>query len=84
MRKLKYKKDGDKWEWRWSDSDNVYWTTNGRGEGAFVIDPSHNEEHQVLGTCDFSLRGMKDASAKRKIRKWMTEDDDFWDDFWAE
>lgn len=77
MRRLSYKKDEDRWMWKWSDSD-IYWTTNGRGEGVFVIDPSHNEEKQVLGTCDFSLRGITDASAKRKIRRWMTKDDDFW------
>lgn len=84
MKRFIYKKDEDRWEWRWSDNDSVYWTTNGNGEGIFLIDPSHNEEKQLMGTCDFSLRGMKDESAKRKIRKWMTKDDDFWDDFWAE
>lgn len=74
MKRLVYEKDEERWEWRWSDSDNVYWTTNSRGEGIFVIDPSQNEEHQILGTCDFSLRGITDESAKRKIRKWMMQE----------
>lgn len=84
MKRLSYEKDGNRWMWRWNDDDNVYWATNNRGDGVFRIDLSRDEKSQVLGTCDFSLHGMTDESAKRKIRRWMTKDDDFWDDFWEE
>lgn len=74
MKRLSYEKDENRWEWRWSDSDDTYWTTNNEGDGIFIVTLSRNERSQVVGTCDFSLRGMTNESAKRKIRKWMTKD----------
>ena len=74
MRKLAYEQDGRRWEWRWTDNNDAYWTTNDEGDGVFIVTLSRNERRQVVGTCDFSLNGLTPESAKRKIRKWMTQE----------
>lgn len=74
MRKLAYEQDGRRWEWRWTDNNDAYWTTNDEGDGVFIVTLSRNERRQVVGTCDFSLNGLNPESAKRKIHRWMTKD----------
>lgn len=72
---LVYSNDGYQWFWhRKSEEDedgyyNRYCMTNSDGEGLFVMDRRRGELHQVLGTCQFSLRGLKDP--RRKIRDYM-------------
>lgn len=48
-----------------------YFSTNDEGEGVFFIDLTKNERHQLLGTCQFSLVGLKDP--RSKIRRYMKE-----------
>lgn len=75
---LHYENDGAKWIWYWhswtdgKDSagdwyKKKYFCTNSDGEGLFVVYPERNERQQLLGTCQFSLAGLKDP--KRAIRR---------------
>ena len=79
---LHYENDGNKWFWychSWTEGKNSagewytshYYCTNNDGEGLFFVDLKNNERWQVLGTCQFSLRGLKDP--KRAIRKRYEE-----------
>lgn len=83
---LHYENDGKKWIWywhSWTDGKTTsgewyvtkYYCTNGGGEGIFMVDMKRNERKQLVGTCDFSLCGLKDP--RRKIREYhnaMKED----------
>ena len=75
-----YEEIGNEWVWyrhSWTDGKNSrgdyylkkYYCTNGYGEGVFVVYPERNERKQILGTCQFSLVGLKDP--KRAIRRFM-------------
>ena len=77
---LHYENDGKRWIWYWhsmTDGKTAsgdwyvsrYWTTNDNGEGLFMVDLARNERKQILGTCQFSLSGLKDP--KRAIRRYM-------------
>ena len=61
---LHYEQKGDQWIWYWHS-----WTggKNSAGEGLFIVDLKKNERKQLLGTCQFSLRGLKDP--RRAIRR---------------
>lgn len=76
---LHYEQDGNKWIWfyhSWTDGKNSagdwyvsqYYCTNSEGEGLFFVDLKRNERKQILGTCQFSLRGLKDP--KGAIRRY--------------
>lgn len=76
---LHYEQDGEKWLWyyhSWTDGKDSagdwyvsqYYCTNDEGEGLFFVDLKRNERTQILGTCQFSLRGLKDP--KRAIRRY--------------
>lgn len=72
---LIYDNDGNKWSWwrkEWKgneDGVSQYYTTNHSGEGVFFVNLEKNSRKQLVGTCDFSLAGLKDP--KRKIRRYM-------------
>lgn len=68
MKRFMYKKDGDYWKW-WSD-DRFYYCTNKYGEGIFKVGC---DRKQLTGTYQFSIRGLSDRYAKRKIHGWMKE-----------
>lgn len=70
---LHYINDGKKWMWYWNSwkENDVYYCTNSDGEGIFIVDIGRNERKQILGTCQFSLVGLKDP--RRKIRSWMND-----------
>lgn len=65
--KLSYKIIGE--EVRAYVSEDEYYCTNKDGEGLFKVCISRNSRSQLIGTCDFSVRGLKDDSKKAKIRK---------------
>lgn len=50
-----------------------YYKTNPNGEGIFYVDKD-GKEQQLVGTCQFSVRGLTRGSGKNKIRKWMKGD----------
>ena len=64
--------DGYKWHWKSAEDESGYcrryWTTDADGEGIFIVDLKENSRTQILGTCDFSVVGLKDPKAK--IRRW--------------
>lgn len=68
MSRLHYENDGQEWVW-WRDDSPYCYYTNKRGMGLFMQDLRTGETHQVLGTCSFSLNGLKDPKAK--IRRMM-------------
>ena len=68
-KRLYYENDGNKWAWSHDPEFKTYCVTNDMGEGIFYVDLRRNERKQILGTCQFSLRGIKNPKAK--IRKWM-------------
>ena len=86
MKKLSYTKvDNKYWNWSIFDENNRYFTTNSEGEGIFEVSFSRmdSSRRQLAGTCQFSLSGLSDNWAKRKIRKWMVDtgrlNEDEWD-----
>ena len=76
---LIYTQDGSRWEWHWQSAENedgwygFYFTTDDTGCGIFRVDLEENSRRQLVGTSDFSLRGLKDPRAK--IRKYMYKED---------
>ncbi len=70
MNRIKYQHDGNEWGWRVEGSP-IYYCTNGMGDGIFTQDDRTGETKQIVGTCQFSVRGLKNPRAK--IRKWMQE-----------
>ncbi len=61
-------------EWYYKGADGSYtsyYKTNNAGDGIFFVNLKKNDCSQMVGTCDFSVCGLKVASAKAKIRKWM-------------
>lgn len=69
--RLKYEKDGKRWTWYIAGDDERYFQTSSDGEGIQEILCEHNVRRDLEGTCQFSVRGVSDASAKKKIRHWM-------------
>jgi hypothetical protein len=69
--KLRYKKDGKRWTWYIEGDDDKYFQTSNDGEGIQEILLNRNERKDLEGTCQFSVRGVSDSWAKRKIRDWM-------------
>ena len=70
MDMLTYANYGNCWKWWDKDTDgDRYFCTNDNGEGIFFVDLTRNDRKQLVGTCDFTLNGVKDPKAK--IRKWM-------------
>lgn len=72
--RLVYDRDGAAWSWwreSWVDDGYPvkYFFTNLSGKGLFVW--YRGEVTQWLGTCDFSLAGLKDP--KRAIRRFMAD-----------
>lgn len=65
--KLTYKIIGD--EVRAYISEDEYYCTNSEGEGLFKVRISRNSRSQLIGTCDFTTRGLKDESKKAKMRR---------------
>lgn len=67
---LCYEKDGNKWIWGYNTESYRYlYCTNDNGDGIFLVDQRNGNRKQLVGTCQFSLRGIKNPKAK--IRKWM-------------
>lgn len=70
MERIHYKHDGNEWIW-WVD-DGIYTTcyyTDKNGYGIFAQDRRNGQTRQIVGTCQFSVAGLKDPRAK--IRRWM-------------
>ena len=68
MNRLHFEHDGNEWIW-WVDGDYYCFYTDKKGFGIFVQDRRNGQVRQVLGTCQFSVAGLKDPRAK--IRRWM-------------
>jgi len=68
---LRYKKEDNRWEWTTDKDWDIYYCTNNEGDGIFHINCVRNERKQLEGTLQFSVSGLTDASAKRKIREYM-------------
>lgn len=68
MKSIHYKHDGNEWTWWISGEDKCYYT-NRMGQGIFVQDITTGQTRQLVGTCQFSVSGLKDPRAK--IRRWM-------------
>lgn len=66
--KIWYENQKDLWKWG-REGASHYFMTNEEGMGLFYIHPERNERKQLIGTLQFSLRGLKDPKAK--IRRWM-------------
>lgn len=67
---LRYRNDGKRLEWWDKDTDgDRYFCTNNEGEGIFLVDLTRNDRKQLVGTCDFTLNGVKNPKAK--VRRWM-------------
>lgn len=73
MKKLSYTKEDKCWSWVIEGEENRYFTTNSEGEGIFEVSfsPLGGDRRQLIGTCQFSLSGLSDNWAKKKIRRWM-------------
>lgn len=69
--KLRYEKDGKRWTWHIEGEDDKYFQTSNDGEGIQEILLNRNERKDLEGTCQFSVCGVSDNWAKRKIRDWM-------------
>lgn len=70
---FRYTHDGNYWEWRESGEEDIYFCTNKAGEGVFVVDLCRNSRKQLTGTMQFSVHGLSEKYARRKIRKFMKD-----------
>lgn len=76
-----YEHDGNQWNWwreSWEEEPGYpkgYYCTNGNGEGLFYVNLKNGDRNQLSGTCQFSLCGLKDNSARAKIRRMMNDND---------
>lgn len=78
MKKLMYNFDGEYASWCYQINDgewaDTYYCTNNSGEGIFRVDSLKNDRKQLVGTCAFSLVGIKDKRAKiRRVMKIQEE-----------
>lgn len=57
----------------WEDDRflNVVFSTNKACNGIFERSVLTGNVRQLVGTCQFSLRGITQKSARAKIRRWM-------------
>ena len=69
MTRLAYKKDGRRWELYEVGNDDFYITTNNTGKGLTIVYPYSNNRKDILGSLQFSVSGLSDSYAKRKMRK---------------
>ena len=82
MTRLAYKKDGRRWEMHEVGNDDFYFTTNNTGKGLIIVCPYYNDRKDIFGTVQFSVSGLSDSYAKRKLRKayislcWDSREDD--------
>ena len=67
----KYTHKDNYWEWHLNGEEDIYFCTDKDGEGVFKIDPCRNSRDQLTGTCQFSVRGLSEKYARRKIRDFM-------------
>lgn len=70
MKKLQYTKENNYWEAQVAFGD--YYCTGKDGNGLFHIHGGNRE--QILGTLQFSVAGLADSTAKRKLRKAVEAD----------
>lgn len=68
-----YTQNGNFWEWHKVGNDDICYCTNTNGDGVFLIDSGQNLRKQLTGT--FSVHGLTENSAKRKIRAFMKDID---------
>lgn len=68
--RIKYDHDGNEWFWRVEGSAYHFYTDR-KGCGVFVQDIRTGNTKQLVGTCQFSVSGLKDPRAK--IRRWMDD-----------
>jgi hypothetical protein len=69
MTRLAYRKDGHRWELHEVGNVGFYFTTNNTGKGLTIVYPYRNDRKDILGTLQFSVSGLSDSYAKRKMRK---------------
>ena len=70
MKKLTYTKEENYWEAQVDFGD--YYCTGKDGSGLFHIHGGNRE--QLLGTLQFSVTGLADSTAKRKLRDAVAAD----------
>ena len=70
MKKLTYTKEENYWEAQVEFGD--YYCTGKDGSGLFHIHDGNRE--QLLGTLQFSVAGLADSTAKRKLRDAVAAD----------
>ena len=69
MTRLAYKKDGRRWELYEVGNDDFYFTTDNTGKGLIIVYPYCSDRKDILGSLQFSVSGLSDSYAKRKMRK---------------
>ena len=69
MTRLAYKKDESRWEMYEVGNDDFYFTTNNSGKGLTIVYPYCNDRKDIFGSLQFSVSGLSDSYAKRKLRK---------------
>lgn len=70
---FKYTHTDNYWEWCESGEEDIYFCTNKNGDGVFVVDPCRNSRKQLTGTMQFSVHGLSEKYAQRKIREFMKD-----------
>lgn len=70
---LRYMHIDNYWQWWVSNEKDVYYCTDDDGEGVFRIDQRRNNRDQLTGTLQFSVRGLSEEYAKRKIKAFMRD-----------
>lgn len=68
---FRYAHDGDSWQWWARGEDGIYYRTDENGEGVFMIDQNRNNCDQLTGTDQFSVRGLSEKHARKKILDFM-------------
>ena len=73
MERLFTERDGNRIRW-WvgehrNDEHPITYYTNSDGEGIFLFNRKTWQERQLVGTCQFSVYGLKNPHSK--IRRWM-------------
>lgn len=60
-------KDGDCWTWEISNQPGRIFYTNNNGEG--IWEDWGKGEQQIVGICEFSLKGYSLSGARKKINR---------------
>ena len=71
--RLQYDRDHDRWRWTYCDDWSRYYATNSDGRGVFHVNEETEEVIVIETETEFSVAGLSDASAKDKIRRYMTK-----------